>query len=324
MRVGSSSPPDSPAERRPGPGRTLGSVHRSMTAAVGHVRDAPALHTAQRRFRKSAAQDMLDRLKEMQFVTTMTVFGATFLLSALPFMILVDSFAHRSAEDDLASHLGLNARAERILDGLFHSGSVRSAAAIAFAVLFTAVGTVGIAAIVETVYRQVFRTTATGRHFGRQLLWIGGLCAWLLVDSVSSSATHGLPAGVVLDGAATLLASTAFFWWSMHLLLAGQVRWRRLLLPAVLSAVLWLGLEVVSAFYFSSTIANDSRLYGTVGVVFSLLTWFMAIAAVVVLGALIGHTWQERHESSRRAEVARPPTDQGSQSPSSRPPDRRG
>jgi len=88
--------------------------------------------------------------------------------------------------------------------------------------------------------------------------------------------------------------STLFFWWSMHLLLAGQVGWRPLVFPAVLSAVFWLGLEVFSAFYFSSTITSDSNLYGTVGVVFSLLTWFMAIALVVVLGALVGHVWQER------------------------------
>jgi hypothetical protein len=31
--------------------------------------------------------------------------------------------------------------------------------------------------------------------------------------------------------------------------------------------------------------------------VFSLLTWFIAIAAVVVLGALIGDVWQQRRQA---------------------------
>lgn len=266
-----------------------------MTAVAGNIRETRVVRSAEQRFRTSAARDILDRLKEMQFVTTMTVFGATFLLSALPFMILLSSFAHRRVEDDLASHLGLDAHASRILEGLFRNSSARSTSAVLLAVVFTAVGTVGIAGTVESVYRQVFGTSKTDGRLWRLLLWTGGLCAWLLVDALISRATRGLPAGVILDGLCTLIASTGFFWWSMHLLLAGQVRWRRLLLPALVSAVFWLALEAFAAFYFSLTIDNDSRLYGTVGVVFSLLTWFMAIAAVVVLGALIGHTWQERH-----------------------------
>jgi membrane protein len=55
----------------------------------------------------------------------------------------------------------------------------------------------------------------------------------------------------------------------------------------------WLGLEGFAAIYFSSTITSDSRLYGAVGVVFSLLTWFIAIDAVIVLGAVIGDMCRE-------------------------------
>jgi hypothetical protein len=33
------------------------------------------------------------------------------------------------------------------------------------------------------------------------------------------------------------------------------------------------------------------RLYETIGVVFSLMIWFMAIGAVIVLGAVAGATW---------------------------------
>jgi membrane protein len=46
--------------------------------------------------------------------------------------------------------------------------------------------------------------------------------------------------------------------------------------------------------YFSSAIISDSRLYGTIGVVFTLLTWFIAIGAVIVLGAVAGATWDQR------------------------------
>jgi len=43
----------------------------------------------------------------------------------------------------------------------------------------------------------------------------------------------------------------------------------------------------------------DSRLYGTIGVVFTLLTWFIAIGAVIMLGALVGATWDQRKGRAR-------------------------
>jgi len=64
---------------------------------------------------------------------------------------------------------------------------------------------------------------------------------------------------------------------------------------------LWLGLELFSSVYFSSSIIDDSRLYGPIGVVFSLMVWFIAIGAVVVLGAAAGATWDQRKARSAGA-----------------------
>jgi hypothetical protein len=61
-----------------------------------------------------------------------------------------------------------------------------------------------------------------------------------------------------------------------------------------LTALLWIGLELSSAVHFSAAIISDSRLYGTVGVVFTLLTWFIAIGAVIVPGAAAGATRDQR------------------------------
>jgi membrane protein len=86
----------------------------------------------------------------------------------------------------------------------------------------------------------------------------------------------------------------AFFGWTVHFLLAGRVHWRRLVRPAILTALLWIGLELFSAAYFSTAIISDSSLYGTIGVVFSLMIWFIAIGAVIALGAVAGETWNQR------------------------------
>lgn len=58
----------------------------------------------------------------------------------------------------------------------------------------------------------------------------------------------------------------------MHFLLVGRVGWRRLIRPAFVTALLWLGLALFSSVYFSSAIISEHQLYGTVDVVFVLLT----------------------------------------------------
>lgn len=61
--------------------------------------------------------------------------------------------------------------------------------------------------------------------------------------------------------------------------------------------------------YFAAAIISDSRLYGTIGVVFTLLTWFIAICAVIVLGAVAGATWDQR--KGRAGETTTGSSDQG-------------
>jgi uncharacterized BrkB/YihY/UPF0761 family membrane protein len=77
--------------------------------------------------------------------------------------------------------------------------------------------------------------------------------------------------------------------------------WRVLVRPALVTATLWLALALFSSISLSATIVSDSRLYGTIGVVFTLLTWFILIATVLVLGATLGAVWQNRKGQGLRA-----------------------
>jgi membrane protein len=85
-----------------------------------------------------------------------------------------------------------------------------------------------------------------------------------------------------------------FFWWTMDFLLAGRVPWRKLLPSAVLTGIFYGGLGVFSRFYFSGTIISDSKTYGTIGAIFGIMTWLIAIGAVIILGAVAGAVWEER------------------------------
>jgi uncharacterized BrkB/YihY/UPF0761 family membrane protein len=70
------------------------------------------------------------------------------------------------------------------------------------------------------------------------------------------------------------------------------------------TALLWLALAGLSSISLSSSIVSDSKLYGTIGVVFTLLTWFILVATVLVLGACFGAVWQKRKGRGFRPAVS--------------------
>lgn len=254
---------------------------------------------ARGRFEGSSAQTFLRQLGALGFFDSIMVFGASLLISVLPFVILLSSLANHRIDNDLSRHIGLNHEGSLIVSHLFRASPAHSAAALVIALVFTFAGTLAVASSLQAIYERVF----TPRHRGwrdvlRFATWACVMFGFLVADSIISDAVRAV-AGPVGQGLVTYVGVAAFFWWTMYFLLAGRVPGRRLVRPAILTALFWIGLELFSAVYFSPSIISDSRLYGTIGVVFSLMIWFVAIGAVVVLGAVAGATWDQQRGRSR-------------------------
>jgi membrane protein len=81
----------------------------------------------------------------------------------------------------------------------------------------------------------------------------------------------------------------------MWLLLAGKLAWRELFPSALATGIFWLGMVVVFRLTMSSTIISNYRKYGPIGVVFAVMSVLIAIGVVIMLGALVGLAWRERH-----------------------------
>lgn len=102
------------------------------------------------------AQAFLARLKTLDFFNLITLFGAAFLFSTLPLIIILGTFADRHVDSDLSDHLGLNAQAAKIVNDLSVTSSSHSTDAVVTASLLSLAGTVALAASVQTTYEQVF------------------------------------------------------------------------------------------------------------------------------------------------------------------------
>jgi membrane protein len=252
------------------------------------------LAAARGRFEGSPAQSFLARLKALDFADQAMLFGGGLLVSLLPFVILLSAFASQRVDDDISLRLGLDRPAAGIVDHLFTTSPATLNAATATSLIFLIAGMLAVTSSLQQIYEKVFRQDHRGiRDLGRLLTWIVVLCAAMVAESLAERPVSGA-AGGWLAPLVTVAIMTPFFWWTMHFLLAGRVAWRTLLPPAVMTGVLYGGLGVFSKFYFSGTIISDSKTYGTIGAIFGIMTWFIAIGAVIILGAVAGAVWDDR------------------------------
>jgi membrane protein len=254
-----------------------------------------ALAAARDRFEGSLAQSFLARLKALDFADQAMLSGGGLLVSLLPFVILLTAFASQRVDDDISLRLGLDRPAAGIVDHLFTTSPATLNAATATSLIFLIAGMLAVTSSLQQIYEKVFRQDHRGiRDLGRLLTWIVVLGGVMVAESLSERPVSSAAAGGWLAPLVTVAIMTPFFWWTMHVLLAGRAAWRTLLPSAVITGTFYGGLGVFSKFYFSGTIISDSKTYGTIGAIFGIMTWFIAIGAVIILGAVAGAVWEDR------------------------------
>jgi membrane protein len=242
------------------------------------------------------------RLGAIDFVNEATLFGAGLLVSVVPLLILLSAFASERVDDDIALHLGLDHRAAIIVTHLFSNASPTVSIATATSLLFVAAGTIAVVSSLVQIYEKVFDQPHRGRQdFLRVVVWTLLTCAVVASVSVIDKTLVRVPDGIALVEVVMLIGITLFVWWTMHFLLAGRVSWRRLWPSALATGICAAALSVISKLYFSSSIISDDKNYGPIGAVFSIMTWFIAIGAVLLIGAVAGPAWRDarEHETSR-------------------------
>jgi uncharacterized BrkB/YihY/UPF0761 family membrane protein len=250
----------------------------------------------------SALQDVITALGQVEFGNWIILFGASFLLSVLPLILLLSAFANSRVDDNIATRLGLNQKGAHVVDALFKAGHAGWGFGVILALIFSLVGTIAVAREIQKLYQKVFGHPDVRGWVNvlRCLVWALAAALEVYVDAFISRPLRDLPAGRVFLGLGNLVIATALFWWGLHWLLRGKESWRRLLPAGLATGVFWVGLGAFASFYFPSTLTSDNHLYGAIGVVFDLVTWFVAMGAVITLGAVAGRTYVTRRAQSTR------------------------
>lgn len=252
------------------------------------------LAAARDRYQGSSIQEIWAQLKALDFIDWTTIFGAELLWSALPFIILLSSLASERIDDDLSRHIGLDSAGAHIVRSVFRNTPSHAVEPIVTGLLFTFVGVVFVVRSLQVVYARVFELEPRGwRDLPRLVAWVGVLLGALIAEAIINQPVR-TAVGPIAEGLLSFVGVTIFLAWTIHFLLAWWASWRRVIRPALATALLWVCLSTFSSLYFSTVIIADSRMYGSIGVVFTFLTWFILIGIVIVLGAAVGAVWERR------------------------------
>jgi membrane protein len=103
-----------------------------------------------------------------------------------------------------------------------------------------------------------------------------------------------------LEPIASLFMSGALWLVTPYLLLGRRLYWLRLLPVAVLSVIGMTGVGIWSVLWMPHTIASSADQFGMIGIGFALLTWFVAVAGVLVVAATGGAMVSDRVIAWRR------------------------
>ncbi|MFG2333991.1 YhjD/YihY/BrkB family envelope integrity protein [Streptomyces sp. NPDC048604] len=267
----------------------------------GHARRAA--EWGRGKYTGSWADSLWRRLGAVDFISQAMVLAATLLLCAVPFFLIVTALAGASAAATLSHRMGLSEQAAADVGELFASSSAISGAVTGTAWVFFVLAGLAGAKAVQQLYQRVFDVSARAvPDTVRALVWLALVVGALFaVSAAGSGVRESQPA---LFWIMHLVLSTGFFWLSMWFLLGGGITWRRLLPCAVATSVCWVGMIAVFSAIFSDLIVSYNQRYGAIGTVFALMSFFIAIGVVLVLGAALGLVWTE-HGLSFRAAVGK-------------------
>jgi membrane protein len=239
------------------------------------------------------------RLNAVDFMNSAVMFAGLFLVCFFPFLAVVDAATGRNTQKTITLRMGLSGQAAQDVDALISAGHQTVSALSVIGAIVLVLFAIGIPGILQAWYQKVYDQPPRHgglRQLARKLVWVAGFLAYLWLEALVGQQTG--PAGGRLLPFVCEFALAVLFWWgTMRFLLDGRIGWRALLPAALATGFCLTGLAVFSLLLFSGSIISGEKSYGPIGVVLVLLYYLIGAGVCLLLGAVFGQMWNERHQS---------------------------
>jgi membrane protein len=234
-------------------------------------------------------RETVERAYAMDAVARAVALASQAFTAGIPFIIVLsavlphgDSFADR-----LIHRFKLKGETAAQLHTLFLPHAEVRGAVTWISVAFLVVSMLSLAGSLQIVYERTFVLP----HIGLRARWRAA--TWLIGAGIYIGwfveLRPNVYDGPVDVGRALLsvLGSLLFWAWTPRILLGRRLALRRLLPVALVTSVGVLILTLVSPLYMPSMVHDNAARFGTIGVVFALLSWLVALAFIVVGSAVV-------------------------------------
>lgn len=249
----------------------------------------------------TAAGKLWTRLRDLGFVDSSLQFSAAFILSFIPFLLLVSAAIGRDLPHALVTRSGFSPSAAHDVTSLFAHGRTPFTTFTVVGVILTIAGADSMTKTLQNWYEKVFEESIVGwKKTARRVLWLTGAAGYLMMQFLIGRRFEPIGGGVTI-AISQFLLSIAFWWWSVHCLLAGQVGWRRLFSTGLATAVCYTIVGLYVRIWSSWAIVSNERSYGPIGAMMTILATLVALGIAILLGAVIGADFNElRHSRAAR------------------------
>jgi len=182
------------------------------------------------------------RLLEVEFVDRSVALAAKAFVSLFPLLIVISALTPDRVRQEilqtLADRLGVDGQSRQAVREAFASPDAIKAATGLIGVLLTVAFAVSFTTALQRLYLRAWRRPPGGglRNKGRGAIWVAGGSVLLVIVSAAHAVLPG-PTGPVLTWMLGVIGTSALWWWTAHLMLRGEVRWRALLPTAIVTGV---------------------------------------------------------------------------------------
>lgn len=275
-----------------------------------HLREFADRHPSVR-----VALEVQRRFGELQGGDVASAVTLHLFVSLFPLLLLASAivgFVASKGTDvagSMVQRLGLSgAAAASVTDAVAAAERSRSTASVVgmLGLLWSALGVAG---AMKTAVDRAWQSKSRGlRDRATALVWLfgaGALGASLL--GASGIVVRVLP-GWATSFTLVLTATgyTLLFWWTFHFLSAAAVPWRPHLPGAVLIAVGIEALTLAGAWVLPRSVESSSAVYGSIGVVFAVLSWLFLFGRLLVYAGVLNVVLYEQRLGTVTVELEAP------------------
>jgi membrane protein len=228
------------------------------------------------------------QLSELGFISNSLQFAAVFTLGFIPFLNVILTVLGSGLFRAILIRSGLSAQASRDVTMLFAHGRTAPASLSMTGLVLAVLGGAAVSQMLQAWYVRIFRVQIHGwKAVARRVEWLAGVSGFVAMQ-VTVGREVGPAGGPVTAAIAQFLLTGAFWWWSPHCLLSGQIPWRWFFLAGLATAACCTGLGFFIAYFASSSIISNEAMYGPIGAVMTLVTAEIGLGVALQLGAVIG------------------------------------